>query len=129
MIWDIWIRKINRSKLNMFIISKKIFDYRGGGLELYGFLINRAHPKLKNQNQEGGEIMKILNKIYPLFVFWLGLFSISNAKNPNTISPTSPFFNKIIKEEINFNKPQEPIKVSALTFNRVFICAPRNNSV
>ncbi|MEO0212519.1 MAG: hypothetical protein ABIL49_01395, partial [candidate division WOR-3 bacterium] len=85
MIWDIWIRKINRSKLNMFIISKKIFDYRGGGLELYGFLINRAHPKLKNQNQEGGEIMKILNKIYPLFVFWLGLFSSVNAQS--AISP------------------------------------------
>ncbi|MEO0151699.1 MAG: hypothetical protein ABIL89_00460 [candidate division WOR-3 bacterium] len=37
MIWDIWIRKINRSKLNMFIISKKIFDYRGGGVRVVWF--------------------------------------------------------------------------------------------
>ncbi len=66
----------------MFIISKKIFDYRGGGLELYNlFLINRAHHKLKNQNRKGGAIMKLLNKIYPLFVVWLGLFSSVNAQS------------------------------------------------
>ncbi|MEO0150639.1 MAG: T9SS type A sorting domain-containing protein [candidate division WOR-3 bacterium] len=75
--------------------------------------------------------MKLLNKIYPLFVVWLGLFSSVNAQVPNTISPTSPFFNKIIKEEINLNKPdsQKYIISANLTFNRVFICAPRSDYV
>ncbi|MEO0219923.1 MAG: T9SS type A sorting domain-containing protein [candidate division WOR-3 bacterium] len=71
--------------------------------------------------------MKLLNKIYPLFVVWLGLFSSVNAQVPNTISPTSPFFNKIIKEEINLNKPdsQKYIISAHLTFNKSLICSTR----
>jgi hypothetical protein len=73
--------------------------------------------------------MKILNKNLRYFLCALGLslFSNLNAQNTQYVSPASPFFNKIIKEEVNFNKPQEPIKISALTFNRVFICAPANH--
>ncbi|MEO0212569.1 MAG: hypothetical protein ABIL49_01660 [candidate division WOR-3 bacterium] len=78
MIWDIQLRKIGERKLDKFIILK---DENREGLELYNLFLN----------QKGGAIMKLLNKTYPLFVLWLGLFSISNAKNPNTISPTSPF--------------------------------------
>ncbi|MEO0153628.1 MAG: T9SS type A sorting domain-containing protein [candidate division WOR-3 bacterium] len=71
--------------------------------------------------------MKLLNKIYPLFVVWLGLFSNVNAQVPNTISPTSPFFNKIIKERINFDKPdsQKYIISANLTFNKSLICSTR----
>ncbi|MEO0172890.1 MAG: T9SS type A sorting domain-containing protein [candidate division WOR-3 bacterium] len=62
-----------------------------------------------------------------MFVFWLGLFSSVNAQS--AISPASPFFNKVIKEEINLNKPdsQKYIISAHLTFNRVFICKPRSN--
>ncbi len=42
----------------MFIVSKEIFDYRGGGLKLYNLSLI----------QKGREITKILNKIYPLIV-------------------------------------------------------------
>jgi hypothetical protein len=42
-----------------------------------------------------------------------------------SISPNSPFFNKIVESpKYNSPKPLNPIRVSALTFNRVFICSP-----
>jgi hypothetical protein len=47
-----------------------------------------------------------------------------------SISPTSPFFNKIVESpNHNSSNPSNPIRVSALTFNKVFVCAPKNNYV
>jgi hypothetical protein len=61
-----------------------------------------------------------------LTMFIIFTFSSLGAQE-YSISPTSPFFNKIVESpKYNSSKPLNPIRVSALTFNKVFVCAPKN---
>jgi hypothetical protein len=64
-----------------------------------------------------------------LTMFIIFTFSSLGAQE-YSISPTSPFFNKIVESpNYNSSNPSNPIRVSALTFNKVFVCAPKNNYV
>ncbi|MEO0150775.1 MAG: T9SS type A sorting domain-containing protein [candidate division WOR-3 bacterium] len=61
--------------------------------------------------------MRISNKIYSLFFVWLLLFSNANAQI--SISPNYPFFNSMKSDSQQF------IISGNATFNKVFVCAPR----
>jgi len=62
--------------------------------------------------------------------FFISIAYSSLGAQEYSISPTSPFFKKIVESpNHNNSNPSNPIRVSALTFNRVFVCAPKNDYV
>jgi len=62
-----------------------------------------------------------------LTMFIIFTFSSLGAQE-YSISPASPFFNKIVEfPNHNSSNPSNPIRVSALTFNKVFVCAPQSS--
>jgi hypothetical protein len=62
-----------------------------------------------------------------LTMFIIFTFSSLGAQE-YSISPASPFFTKIVESpNHNSSNPSNPIRVSALTFNKVFVCAPQSS--
>ena len=59
--------------------------------------------------------------------FFISIAYSSLGAQEYSISPASPFFKKIVESpNHNNSNPSNPIRLSALTFDRVFICAPQS---